>query len=185
MDVMISKYKHKELHWIDLEEPTTEEVFYVLDEYSIPSFIKEKINLEKIEDEINLDHNIIFASFDFSQISSIKESMSKIIFIACENFIITIHTKPIKALGEFLKEMELDVMTREKEKIKDNKLLFAHLLKSLYVNSHKQLIENEFQIIDFKKQIIKNNKKIKSLTALTIILSIVFVILFLYAIIHF
>lgn len=178
MSIMISKYNHKGLSWIDLESPKEEEITYIFEEYTIPLYIKEDIMAAHNEDIIRLDHDFIFAYLNFDNIGN-ETKNQKVIFIICDNYIITIHDNPIKALTEFLKEMELDTFKNEKFNINNNKLLFSYLMKSLFVNSHKQIIKNEIIINNFDSILINKNKKIKklkitlfALLGITIIISI-------------
>lgn len=175
---MISKYSHKELIWADLESPKDTEITYILEEYNIPSIIKEEMVLAQKEDIIKLYNDYIFASLCFPQLTPDKNVDNKLIFIASDKFIISIHNEPIHELSAFLKEMELGTMGDNKTNIDDNKLLFAHLLKSLYVNSHKQIIASDAKIKYLKNQIVKNNKKLKLLTLLAIITLVVIIIIF-------
>jgi len=167
---VISKYKHKELAWVDLESPSDEEVAYILEEYNIPLFIKEEILSKPKEDIIRLEQGYIFAYLNLARILSDKSTSNRLIFIANDNFIIVIHDKPIQALGEFSKEMELDIVTEEKFGTNNNKLLFAHLLKSLYVNSQNQLASDEDKIKILEKQILREKKRLKLLIILSFIL---------------
>lgn len=175
---MISKYNHKELIWIDLESPSEEEIFHIIEQYSIPLYIKEEIMLETHEDRINLDNDFIFASLYFPQAEGSENRDNKLIFVVSNSFILTIHNEPMQALNIFSKEMELDIITEEKLKISNNKLLFAYLLKSLYINSQKQLVMNYIQIKSLKKQLLKKSKKAKLLTWLFIIslIAIIFIV---------
>jgi len=175
---MISKYNHKELIWIDLESPSEEEIFHIIEQYSIPLYIKEEIMLKTHEDRINLDNDFIFASLYFPQAEGSENRDNKLIFVVSNSFILTIHNEPMQALNIFSKEMELDIITEEKLKISNNKLLFAYLLKSLYINSQKQLVMNYIQIKSLKKQLLKKSKKAKLLTWLFIIslIAIIFIV---------
>ncbi len=174
---MISKYMHKGLNWIDLESPSKEEVAYILDEHNIPIFIKEDIMLASKDDIIRLEQGYIYAHLNTPQVSDDQNENDRLIIVANDNFIIVIHDKPIQALGEFSKEMELDIVTEEKFGTNNNKLLFAHLLRSLYVNSQNQLTEKETKIEQLEKQITHDAKKFKSLIFYSILSLLVIVIL--------
>lgn len=174
---MISKYNHKELTWIDLESPSEEEIFHIIDEYSIPEYIKEEMLLKTTEDRISLDNDYIFASLYFSQYSQDDIVKNNLIFVVSDNFIITIHSKPMQTLDIFSKEMELDIITDEKNKISNNKLLFAYLLKSLFVNSQNKLLSYEEEIYYLENKLMKKSKKKKLYKTLFIISLVVIIIL--------
>jgi hypothetical protein len=162
---MISKYSHKGLNWIDLESPSNEEIAHTIELLSIPIYIVEKINNNIKENILDIDENFIFAS--------IKREL---LFIINDNYIITIHTKPIHAFDKFSKEIELDIIVEETSKIINNKLLFAYLLKNLYLNSQDQLLENDIKISNLQNKIIKKSKKLKVLSILSIILLVTLII---------
>jgi len=162
---MISKYNHKELNWIDLKSPSKEEVDHIIDQLSIPSHIESKIKEKHTEDIIDTEDDFIFIS--------LKGELS---FVVNNKFILTIHSKPIQAFDNFSKEMELDMIIEEKSKIKDNKLLFAYLLKNLYLNTQAELAINNFKIKSLEEKIIQNNKKLKLFTFLSILFLITTII---------
>jgi hypothetical protein len=171
---MISKYSHKSLVWTDLESPKEEEISHIIEEYSIPKSIEEEIKNEFKDDIINIDYDFIFIHLE------------NIIFIVNDNFVLTIHPKPIPAFFKFSKELELDIATDEKLKINTHKLLFAYLLKSLYKNQNKDLPKNlpvdNQELQNLKIQLIQKNKKLKLLTSLLIIFFTIIVLIFLYVI---
>ncbi|MFA6515049.1 MAG: CorA family divalent cation transporter [Candidatus Paceibacterota bacterium] len=164
---MISKYSHKELTWIDLESPKEEEINYILEEYSIPSYIKEKIENRGNNDEISIDYDYLFTSIDFPQNKTTQNS--KLFFIVNDSFIISIHNERITSLSSFIKEIELNINSSQKLDISNNKVLFAHLLKNLFIGSQKELLLSNIKAENLKQQILKNNKKLKLLTTLSFV----------------
>jgi len=174
---MISKYSHKELIWIDLESPTNEEISLIVDQYSVPDFIRKEIVLKPQEDKISLDYGYIFVVINNSQISSDKNNKDQMIFIVNDDFVLTIHDRPLQALNKFSKEMELDIIDGENSKINSNKLLFTYLFKTIYINSQAQIILKDNQIKNLKKQIIKSKKKFKLSIWLFIIVLIAIIII--------
>jgi Mg2+ and Co2+ transporter CorA len=174
---MISKYSHKGLLWIDLESPKEEEILYVLEEYSIPSFIKENLISGSKNDQISLEYGYIYISVNLPISLPNEKTENKLIFIANDKIVLMIHTEPIEATSLFLKEMELDFIGNE-EKIINNKLLFAYLAKILYLNAQEQIIEKDIKIQNYKQKIIKINKKLRNLRILVTISIIVIILLY-------
>jgi len=87
---MISKYSHNSLIWIDLESPKEEEIFYIMEEYSIPAPIEEEIRIKSKESKTKLYSGLVFISLDFPQVLNDNNKIldNKIIFIINNNFII-------------------------------------------------------------------------------------------------
>lgn len=166
-DSMISKYSHNSLVWVDVEFPKEEELFYVMEEYSVPESIEIEIISKKKDSKTRIYSNLIFISLSIPDIlcENNKEVDSKIIFIITNRFIITIHDEPIEALGEFLNNLEMDTTLPEELRINNNSLLFFYLIKSLYVDIKDKLITNKIQIKELEDKLIdkKKNKNISKL----------------------
>jgi Mg2+ and Co2+ transporter CorA len=169
---MISKYNHEGLTWIDLESPSEEELTYIMEECYIPGIIEEEIRAKTEETKIKMYSDFIFTSLYFSQTiyEENRTSNNKIIFVACDNFVLTIHDKPILALSEFLKNIELDSSIKDKLEIRNNQILLACLLKSLYVNTEEQLIVSNVHARNLVKKITQNEHKFKFWRTFSIIL---------------
>lgn len=173
---MISKYSHKGLTWVDLESPSEEELSHIVDLHSIPVSIHEEIKSDIRENKIEEIDDFLFTILNVPQILNGANTNNPIIFIMSDSLVLTIHDNPIQAFNAFGKEMEQDILIAENSKIKTNHLLFAHLLKNLYLHSEKQLVESNSKINHFKKQIIQNGKKIKWFAFLATILFITTII---------
>lgn len=166
INLMISKYSHKGLNWVDLKSPSEEEILHVIDQLSIPSHIESKIRENKQKDIINIDEDFIFVSIK-----------NEFIFIVNDEFILTIHSHPMQAFDNFSKEMELDIMDEDQSKIKNNKLLFAYLLKNLYSETKLKSITDSFNIRNLEEQILKKDKRLKLFRFLSMIFLVVIIIL--------
>ena len=175
INIMISKYSHKGLNWVDLKSPSEEEISHIIEQLSIPSHIEGKIKENKKparpsgaggEDIINIDEDFIFISL-----------RGELIFIVNDKFILTIHSHPIQAFDNFSKEMELDIIVEEQSKIKNNKLLFAYLLKNLHLEKELKSITDNFNIRNLEEKIIKKDKKLKLFRFLSMIFLLIIIIL--------
>ena len=179
---MLSKYNHKELTWIDLEKPNNEELEYVLEEYSIPDYIKDMFKMKDDDDKIYSDHNYIYAQLPFLSLNNLPSD--KLIFIVSDDFIIIIHNKPTTYLAEFFKEIELNIISNSKLIIDNNRLLFTYLLKSLYTNSEKQLITFETIAKNYQRNNIIISKKLKLFKTLFFVLLSAIILILIYVFIY-
>ncbi|MBK5215328.1 MAG: hypothetical protein JJE53_00760 [Candidatus Pacebacteria bacterium] len=158
---MISKYRHKELAWVDLEAPSEEEILHVIEQYSIPLSIEEEIRTNTDDSKTTLNNGCIFTSLYFPQIL-LKENKvinNKISIIINNSFILTIHDKPVIAFKEFLNNLEIDTTLPEQLQIKHTDLLSFYLIKSLYISLKDQLLESESQTKEIESQIFESYNK--------------------------
>lgn len=177
---MISKYRHHELSWIDLESPKDEEILCVIDEYPELEFIKEELDKKNDEHHIEVEYDAIFASINLPNDEASPKN--KLTFAVNDKLILTIHDEPMEAIKKFAKELELDIYSKSERKIDNNKILFAHLLKNLYVHSENELAKNKLEIQNLKKKISKHNEKLKRGVILTTSLFAVIMLILIYAI---
>ncbi len=162
---MISKYNHKELNWVDMESPKEEEINHIIEEYSIPSDIKNKIISKDLKDIIDINYNYIFTSMN-----------SNLLFFVSDQIVLSIHNGHKEAFDKFSKEIELDAL--KDNKINNHYLLFAYLLKNLYIDSQKQAELNADQIATLQnhmKNIHKAKRNLIIIVTTLIILLIIFI----------
>jgi magnesium transporter len=140
-DCMISKYSYKHLTWIDLESPTEEEINDIMERYSIPSVVGKEMFSENVQSKIDLYPNFIYLILHFPQISNEENRgiEKEVDFIIGNEFIITIHYEFIESINEYSKTFEKDAISRNDLEVEHAGLLFYYLIKTLYINSRRQL----------------------------------------------
>lgn len=190
---MITKYKHKNITWVDIEAPNRSEIIDLTDEFKIPKLIGEELLTETLKSKV--DHyekeGVIYAVLHFPFYDKEKSVVTEkeIDFILGKNFLITTHYHQIDPLNNFSKifdnESLLDV-----SKIGDNPgFLFFFILKHLYkfmdmeldnIGTNLEKIENDIfndkersavntisltnrKIIRFKKALSFHSQIIKSI----------------------
>jgi len=178
---MISKYTHKQLVWIDLEKPTQEEIAHIFEEYSIASYIQTMYISDIMNDKIYSDYDYIFICLPFLHENNSPES--RLVFIVTDDYIISIHNETTTVLKDYFKEIELNIISDNKLVIDNNRLLLTYILKSLYMNSEKQLIMIESIVKNYQKHITKVDKKNKKLKILSFLLLGVIILISIYALI--
>lgn len=170
---MILKYNHKGLNWLDLESPNESEISYIFEQFSIPSQIQEYVKTAFKNDVIEVDNEFIFISVNTPSFNNQKNNLT---LIANDEIVITIHNHPIEAFSQFGKEIELDIIQKETAKILNNRLLLAHLLKTLHLNKELKLVNKDAQIYTLEKKIERDRKRLKMFMFLTIMLLVTTII---------
>ena len=181
---MISKYNHKALTWIDLIDPSQTEILHVGELFDITNFIQSGLEGKSDEDLIKVEDELIFVAFNLPEYEPIskQEINNRFSFIVSDNFIITIHDRPVPSLNIFSKEMELDII--QQNKINNNQLLYIYLFKCLFVNSEQQLAKKDQLLARLNQQIIQKNLKNKFLIKLNTGLLIIIILISLYVLIN-
>ncbi|MES2416141.1 MAG: CorA family divalent cation transporter [Patescibacteria group bacterium] len=149
---MISKYRYNNVDWIDVQSPTKEEVYSLVEEYSIPAIITEELITETVRSKVDLYENLIYLVLHFpvTRIKNQDQSEQEIDFIVGKNFLITIHYELINPLHEFFKKFEVRALLNKKGKDEHAGHLFYHIIKELYrnVNQNLETINPELKKIE-------------------------------------
>ena len=138
---MISKYTYNGIDWIDLQSPTKEEVYSLVEEYDIMPGVAEEFISETLRSKVDLYNNLIYLVLHFpvSRHHKNEKTEQEIDFVLGKNFLITIHYELINPLHEFFKKFEVHSLLKNKNKDEHAGFLFYHIMKELYRNVSKDL----------------------------------------------
>ena len=149
---MISKYTYSGVTWIDLQSPTPEEVFHIVDEYSIPPLVAEEFISETVRSKVDVYDNLIYLILHFPVPNEKKESKTEqeIDFVIGKDFLITIHYELKSPLHEFFKKFEAHSLADKKSMGNHAGYLFYHIIKELYKNvgNDMEKIHKEMRVIE-------------------------------------
>jgi magnesium transporter len=190
---MITKFKQKNLTWIDIEKPNRNEIIEISEEYKIPKIISEELLTETLKSKVDFyeKEDMIYLVMHFPFIDP-KERIvveKEIDFIISKDFLITTHYQTIDPFFDFSKIFENESVLERNNVNQNPGYLFFYILKHLYKYLDNQLdgvavnlekIENDIyngkerdalnsisytnrKIIKFKKAISFHGDIIKSL----------------------
>ncbi|MGB2580381.1 MAG: magnesium transporter CorA family protein [Minisyncoccia bacterium] len=151
---MISRYKYKDLVWIDVLSPTPEEVRILMDEFSIHPLVAEELLTPTLRSKVDLYNDFIYLILHFPTISHKHDGGrdQEIDFIIGNKFIITAHYDFIDQLHEFSKAFEVNSIL-EKSNIGDHAgFILFYILKDLYkmLDGELEHIGHDFNEIQAK-----------------------------------
>ena len=151
---MITKREHQNIVWIDLENPTQEEVHQIMEEYGIQPAVAEELLLPSTKPKVELYENFIYLILHFPAFKHTHKNQQnqEIDFIIGKNFLITTRYDTIDPIHKFSKifdihsELHTDVHEDHVE------LLFFEMIKRLY-----GALEHELEYIHDSLQEIETN----------------------------
>lgn len=142
---MISRYKHNDLTWIDLESPTQGEVRDLMKEFSIDPLVAEELLSPTIRPKVDFMNDHIYMILHFPvmvQLDS-SESHHEIDFIVGKDYIITTRYSMVDPLNEFSKMFEVESLL-DRENMGDHAgFILFYMIKKLY-----QSVENELSYLN-------------------------------------
>ena len=151
---MITKHKHHNMTWVDLESPTKEEVHKIMEEYSIHPAIADELLLPSTKPKVELYDGFIYLILHFPAFrhTHATEQHQEVDFIIGKNVIITTRYDTIDSLHKFAKMFEVHSILHKEAWGDHVGFLFFHMIIRLY-----SALEDELEYIRDLLREIENN----------------------------
>jgi magnesium transporter len=162
---MVSTYKtQQKIIWIDLENPTREEVRAIMEEYAINPEIAEDILDPTIRSRIDIFKDMSYFVFHFplhthKKHKAFNKKSEELDFIISKNFLITVHYSPIDTLVSFSKSFEADTLLHNNKIVKNTGSLFAHLLYRMYTAVQEKIEDIQTTLTAYEEEIFSGKEK--------------------------
>lgn len=135
---MVSKFKLKNLTWVDIESPTTAEVLDLKEEYNIPSIVAEELNTCTLRSKFDYYEKykncyivIHFPSKKGSEVSQEEEFD----FVISKDLLITTRYQKNNTFEKILRKIGDDSFFEKNQYFENAGQLFAYVIKELYKNT--------------------------------------------------
>ena len=138
---MIKKYTHKTITWVDVENPTSNEVRSLMEEYSIDPNVARELQLPSYKEKIVLHKKYLYMVMHFPVLrhSNNGNNDQEIDFVVGRNFIITTRYETIDAIERFAKFFEVNSIL-EKGIMEDHAgYVLYYIIKELYKSVSDEL----------------------------------------------
>lgn len=159
---MIKKYKNNLITWIDVDNPTVEEIRNLIDEYNINPDIAHELQLPTYKEKIVMCKDYIYLVLHFPAIRHTHKDNSveqEIDFIVGKNFIITTRYESVDALERFSKTFEVNNVL-DKGLMEDNAgYVFYYIIKDLYKSMSDEIDSLNDTLKQIEINIFKNKEK--------------------------
>ncbi|MCE9541100.1 hypothetical protein K8R03_00900 [Candidatus Kaiserbacteria bacterium] len=140
---MKSRYEHKGIAWIDLENPTRHEVIEVAAEYNIDAFTAEELLMPSMRPHVEINKDYAYLILHFPALRHTHKSREQEIdFIIGKEFIITTHYDTIDPLHKFSKIFEVNSVLDMGNIGNHAGYIFFYMLKKLYKS-----VEHEVEFV--------------------------------------
>ncbi len=159
---MVNIYKTKKIVWIDLDNPSSDEVRDLMKKYPIHPLVADELVYQTPRSRIDAYENIIYLILHFPNFDKNRKifSESEIDFIIGKNFFITTHYRDFNILHEIARMFETNTLSGENKQPTDTGLLFFQVVKEIYALSINELNEIQTKILSVEEEIFSqhNNK---------------------------
>ena len=140
---MLSRYEHGGVTWVDLENPTTDEVRRVMEEYGLNHFVAEELLLPTQKPRVEFHDKYLYVILHFPALRHAhKTEEQEVDFVVGEKFLITTHYDTIDPLHKFSKVFEVNSVLDKSPMGEHAGYLFFYMLRRLY-----KAVEHELDFV--------------------------------------
>ena len=160
---MIKEYKHKNVTWIDLENPTQEEVRNLSIKYEIDSLTANELLTPTIRPRVDYHSNYIYLILHFpnghNDSNGFNKKIEEVDFIIGQNFIITTRYTNIDAILEFSKIFEVESILDKGNMTEHAGYIFYYMIQNLYKNLNNRLDHARDVLTDVENKIFHGEER--------------------------
>jgi magnesium transporter len=159
---MIKKYKNSCVTWVDVYNPTSEDIRSLMDEYQINLDVARELQLPTYKEKIITykDHLYLVLHFPVLRHSHNKNSYEQEIdLVVGKDFIITTRYENIDALDKFTKTFELDNILKKGLMGSGSGCVLYYMIKELYNAMSDELDSLHDNLKQIEKNIFKGKEK--------------------------
>ncbi len=137
---MISRYKYRELVWIDMESPTNEEVRAIMEEFDIHPIAADELLGPSLRPKVDHYENFIYLILHFPAIRHSHQSKSQEVdFLIGKKFLITVRYELLDPLHKFSKVFEVNSILDKSEIGEHAGFLFFYMIRKIYASLGHEL----------------------------------------------
>lgn len=159
---MINRFNHQGVDWVDLENPTPEEVETVAQEFNLGSVLAQDLLAPSIKPRVDLYPNMLYAVLHFPALRHTRGTVQnlEVDFVIGNSFLITAHYDVVPALYEFTRSFEADALLNHpgKSGYASGQILLE-LTEHLYNSVEHELESLEDSINAIEREIFSGREK--------------------------
>lgn len=158
---MVKTYTHNDLTWVDLNDPTAEEVREVMEAYGFHLDVADDLVSPTQKPQVNVFDDFIYVVFHIPAFkhSHVRSSNQEIDFLISEDTLITAHYDLIDPVHKFSKEFEVESIIGKNNIGEHAIYIFYYLVKKLYKSVEHELEFIESQLKEIEENIFQGKER--------------------------
>lgn len=162
---MLYENRFKNITWIDLENPTLDEVRYVTESRDIDPLVADELLSPTLRSRVDMYHEYIYMILHFPAANSHKGGMrdtkdlEEIDFVLGKDFIITTRYNTLDALHEFSRVFEVNSILDKSNMGEHAGFVFYYMIQYFYKGMMDKIENVKSLLVDIEEQIFSGNEK--------------------------
>ncbi|MES2135230.1 MAG: CorA family divalent cation transporter [Patescibacteria group bacterium] len=158
---MINRYEYEGIIWIDIENPTAEEITEVGQEFNLGALLRQELLAPTVKARVDLYPEVVYALLHFParRHTHNKRESQEVDFVIGKHFVITVHYETVDALVDFSRSFEAAMLLkRNSGKFHSGHILFE-LAQRLYQEVEYELDSLEDSIATIETAIFSGHER--------------------------
>lgn len=158
---MLKRYTSNDTTWIDLFQPTPEEIRAVMEEFDIHPSVANDLITPTFKPMVELHKNFVYLILHFPAFRHTHsyEENQEVDFVIGKDFLITSRYDTIDPIHKFSKEFEVNSILDKKEKNDETEHVFFLLIKKLYKSINHELEYIQDALENVEERIFQGDEK--------------------------
>lgn len=161
---MISTYTQNKITWVDLENPTKEEVRTLMEKYDLSPEVAEDLLDPTVRTRADIYEDFIYFVLHFplhnhKKHHAFDKRTEEVDFIIGKNFLITVHYSPIQTFASFAKAIETDSLLHYDTITQNSGILFVHILSKMYTAVQDKIDDMKTTLTTYEESIFSGKEK--------------------------
>lgn len=155
---MIRKYNHNNITWVDLENPTSEEIRSITAEYELSDLVGQDLLSPTLRSKVDIYPNFVYLILHIPSTNRIA-GIQEIDFVIGKKFIITTRYEEIDPLLEFSKIFEIDSILNKDQIGTHAGFVFFYMMRTIYRSLLEKLDFLESDLIKIEQNIFAGHER--------------------------
>lgn len=157
---MVEHFKQGRLRWVNLKNPTTEEVKKVMDELDLSPLLMSDLTTPVKKSTAVLAEGTIKITLDFPVVKRLDVYHPyEVKFLISKNSLLTVQYEEMEGLDRFKRQFEVATALRKKQKGLTGVHIFLSLITNIYESIGTKLDYIDSRLSEMESEIFKNNEK--------------------------
>ena len=159
---MINRYEYQGITWIDIENPTPEEVSEVADEFNLGSLLTQELLTPTLKPRVDLYPEFAYTVLHFPALRQTRgaNAIQEVDIVMGKTFIITVHYETIPAIYDFARSFEAATLLKHTSNAKFHTgHILLELAERLYQGVENELESLEDSVTTIERQIFSGHER--------------------------
>lgn len=160
---MINEYKHKDIVWLDLENPTPDEAREIVDRFDIDPLVADELLSPTLRPKVEYKGDYIYLILHFPISHNTEENpgekIQEVDFIIGKKFIITTRYNSVDALMEFSRVFAVQSILDKSDMSAHAGFIFFYMTQHLYKSMMNRLANIRDLMSDIETKIFSGQEK--------------------------